>query len=251
VLGLSLGRSGVFALLALLDRLTAGPPLGEQEAAMNRAVSPRPWLDVLYQVSNLVFALVPVVLVLYLLANVPRRPQDPPGLGDGSMRTSARLVGFDLTQPWRDVRWGVVLAAGIGVPGLGFYFLGRAMGITVQISTNNLGEQPWTVPLLIAAAIENGILEEVVAVGYLLTRLRLLDKLGQHRWARIGLSALLRGSYHLYQGFGPFIGNVAMGVVFAWWFERTERVMPLVVAHSLIDIVAFLGPELVDVNGIG
>ena len=57
-------------------------------------------------------------------------------------------------------------------------------------------------------------------------------------------AAVLRGSYHLYQGIGPFFGNVVMGVVFAWCFRRWGRVLPLVVAHTMIDIVSFVGYPL-------
>jgi membrane protease YdiL (CAAX protease family) len=32
-----------------------------------------------------------------------------------------------------------------------------------------------------------------------------------------------------------------MGVVFAWLFRRTRRLWPLVIAHSLLDIVVFVG----------
>jgi CAAX amino terminal protease family. len=32
-----------------------------------------------------------------------------------------------------------------------------------------------------------------------------------------------------------------MGLIFAWWFQRTRRVLPLVVAHFLLDTFAFLG----------
>ena len=52
---------------------------------------------------------------------------------------------------------------------------------------------------------------------------------------------MLRGSYHLYQGFGGFIGNAVMGLVFGYYWQRTGRLWPLVIAHSLIDIVAFVG----------
>ncbi|MER7419035.1 CPBP family intramembrane glutamic endopeptidase, partial [Micromonospora peucetia] len=99
----------------------------------------------------------------------------------------------------------------------------------------------WTVPVLILAAVQNSVLEEVIVVGYLVTRLR------QLRWrivAIVATSALLRGSYHLYQGFGAFLGNVVMGVVFSLFYLRTRRVMPLVVAHTLLDIVAFVGYAL-------
>ena len=61
--------------------------------------------------------------------------------------------------------------------------------------------------------------------------------------AEVGLvsAAVLRGSYHLYQGFGGFVGNAIMGLIFGLWFLRTRRVWPLIVAHSVIDAVSFIG----------
>ena len=75
----------------------------------------------------------------------------------------------------------------------------------------------WTLPVLVLQAVKNAVLEEVIVVGYLLDRLR---RLGFGPWASTGLSAVLRGSYHLYQGFGPFLGNAVMGVIFAQWYLR-------------------------------
>jgi membrane protease YdiL (CAAX protease family) len=99
----------------------------------------------------------------------------------------------------------------------------------------------WAVPVLILAAMQNAILEEVIVVGYLMTRLRELNwRIG----AIVAASAVLRGSYHLYQGFGAFVGNAVMGVVFALFFLRKGRVMPLIVAHTLLDIAAFVGYTL-------
>ncbi|MDQ2750113.1 MAG: CPBP family intramembrane metalloprotease, partial [Actinomycetota bacterium] len=57
----------------------------------------------------------------------------------------------------------------------------------------------------------------------------------------LAASAVLRGSYHLYQGFGGFLGNMVMGLIFGYWFQRTRRVMPLVIAHFLLDAVSFIG----------
>jgi membrane protease YdiL (CAAX protease family) len=62
--------------------------------------------------------------------------------------------------------------------------------------------------------------------------------------AMLAASAVLRGSYHLYQGFGPFLGNAVMGLIFAEWFRRGGRVMPLIIAHTLLDVVAFVGYDL-------
>jgi membrane protease YdiL (CAAX protease family) len=51
----------------------------------------------------------------------------------------------------------------------------------------------------------------------------------------------LRGGYHLYQGLSGFAGNLVMGVIFGAVFQRTRRVLPLIIAHTLLDAVAFVG----------
>jgi membrane protease YdiL (CAAX protease family) len=55
---------------------------------------------------------------------------------------------------------------------------------------------------------------------------------------------VLRGAYHLYQGFGAGLGNVAMGLVFGYAWQRTGRLWPLIIAHGIIDAVAFVGYAL-------
>jgi membrane protease YdiL (CAAX protease family) len=82
----------------------------------------------------------------------------------------------------------------------------------------------------------------VIVVAYLFDRLAKLD-FGAR--GQLLTSALIRASYHLYQGFGGFIGNFAMGLVFGWAYRRWGRVMPLVVAHFILDAVSFVGFALV------
>jgi membrane protease YdiL (CAAX protease family) len=93
----------------------------------------------------------------------------------------------------------------------------------------------------VLSALQDGILEEVLVVGYLLSRLRML---GISSASAVAISAVLRGSYHLYQGIGPFIGNVIMGVVFGTLFLRWRRTNPMIIAHTLINSVAFIGYTL-------
>jgi len=231
VLGLSLAASALYAVIDLVGKLTAGPPLAAQSATVNRSVSPRPYLDLSYQLAGIAVTLVPVLLVLWLLSA-------PAG---DLLRSAARILGLDAAQPGRDLWHGVLLAALIGLPGLAFYLLGRQLGITVSVVASALNEHWWTVPVLLLQAIKNAVLEEVIVVGYLLTRLR---QLSWPTWAALAASALLRGAYHLYQGFGPFLGNAVMGLVFAEHFRRHRRTMPLVVAHTLLDVVAFVGYQL-------
>jgi membrane protease YdiL (CAAX protease family) len=95
--------------------------------------------------------------------------------------------------------------------------------------------------VLLLSAAQNAMIEEIVVVGYLLSR---LDRLGVRPSRAIALSAVIRGSYHLYQGVGGFLGNAAMGLIFAVLYRRWGRVMPLIIAHFLIDAVAFIGYAL-------
>ena len=228
VLGLSLGQSAVYSVISLLAKLTQGP-LAQQRATLNPSQSPRPYLDLTYQLADIAFTLVPVALAVWLLA------------GDGSSEPVPRRLGLDRRSPLADVGVGVLLAGLIGLPGLGLYLVGHALGITVTVVPEALNQYWWTLPVLMLQAVKNAVLEEVVVVGYLVTRLR---QLGVAPWAATGLSALLRGAYHLYQGFGPFIGNAIMGLVFAESFRRRGRVLPLIVAHFVLDTVSFVGYDV-------
>lgn len=136
------------------------------------------------------------------------------------------------------------MAAAIGIPGLAFYLAARELGLNTHVAPANLAEHWWTVPVYVLAAATNGVLEEVIMLGYVFIRLR------QTGWgwpAVLVTSAVVRGSYHLYQGFGGFAGNIIMGIVFGLLYLRWRRTMPLVVAHTIIDVVAFVGyPALAD-----
>jgi len=239
LLGVSLGASAIWSVLSIIEKLTRNVPLRSQTTAMNQSATPdRPWLDLAYQLAGILIQVVPVALAVYLLSMVAR-----PALE----MTASRFIGFDRTQPGRDLVRGLGLAALIGLPGLGFYFLAKAIGINTNVSAANLTAVWWSAPVLTLAAIGNALVEEVVMVGYLFTRWRQLD------WSWpvvIGVSALVRGTYHLYQGFGGFAGNVVMGLVLGYVFARTRRVMPLVVCHAVLDIVAFVGYSVLKANGV-
>ena len=123
-----------------------------------------------------------------------------------------------------------------------FYVAARELGFNTNVAPANLAENWWTIPVLAGYAVMNGVLEEVIMLGFLFVRFEQL-KLGP--WTGIVISALIRGSYHLYQGFGPFVGNVVMGVLFCMAYERWGRTMPLVVAHFILDVISFTGYALV------
>ncbi|MCC3303028.1 CPBP family intramembrane glutamic endopeptidase [Arthrobacter sp. zg-Y895] len=223
VLGLSLGRSGVYAVVELIEKATEAP-LGDQTTTLNPVLDDRPYFDLVYQLLGIFFSLLPVALVLFLLTE--------PG------KSAFRRIGFTFARPLRDFALGAALAAVIGIGTLGVYAAGRALGITTAIVPAALDTYWWTLPVLILSAIRHAVLEEVIVVGYLFLRLR---QLGWGTPAIILTSALIRASYHLYQGIGPGIGNFLMGLLFGYVYTRTRRVMPLVIAHALVDIAGFVG----------
>ncbi|MET4638187.1 CPBP family intramembrane glutamic endopeptidase [Mycetocola sp. 2940] len=224
VLGLSVGASAVYSLVSILARVTDDTPLADQSARLNASQSEREWLDFSYQFLGIFFELFVVALALFLLWQ--------PG------RSGFARIGLDFRAPGRDATRGILLFLAIGIPGIALYAAGRAAGYTVAVEASPLDTYWWTVPILILSAVRAGLVEEVIVVGYLFTRLR---ERGWPDWTIILSTAVLRGSYHLYQGFGPFIGNVLMGVLFGWCYRRWGRVMPLVIAHSLLDIASFVG----------
>ena len=225
--GVSLGMSGVSAFVSLIGSLTAHQALSSQQVTIiGTPVPGRPLYGLFLQLVSLAAGVAPVFLAFYLLARS----------GEG-----ASAIGVDRSQPWRDFGRGAALAAVIGGSGLGLYFAAYKSGIAVNIVAESLPAVWWRIPILLLSAVQNGLLEEVLVTGYLLTRLR---RLGVNPWAAVAISATLRGSYHLYQGFGGFVGNAIMGVIFGTLFLRWRRVTPMIIAHTLIDAVAFVGYAL-------
>ena len=213
VLSLSLLASAAFAILSLFEL----PIRGVRVASVSQSA------QLARQLLGPLFALAPVWLVVYLV----RRN------GEG-----LSSIGLAWDRPLEDLLRGFLLFVVVGLGGIGVYLGAVALGVNrFVVPVPPLGHW-WTVPVLFVNAIQAALLEEVVVVAYLVTRLR---QLGMTQLAAVGASALLRGTYHLYQGWGGFLGNVAMGVLFGLVFARTRRAWPIVIAHFLLDVAAGIG----------
>jgi len=223
VFAVSLGASALNAILHLIGSLLAPQPLAGQQALLVGSLAVNNWLDLTLQIASIAETLAPVFLVLYLMA----RSGEPPS-----------VIGLDGTEPVRDGVRGSVLAAVIGGAGLGLYLVAFHLGVSLNVVPESLPNVWWRDPILLLNAIQNGLLEETLVIGYLLLR---LDQLGWRPGTAIVVAALLRGSYHLYQGLGGFTGNFVMGLIFGVLYRRWGRIMPMVIAHSLIDAVTFIG----------
>jgi membrane protease YdiL (CAAX protease family) len=210
--------------VSLLADLTSGQSLTSQVALLNGTRAPgRPWLDLTLQLVSLATGAVPILLVAHFLTR------------SGEAMSS---IGVDGRRRRLDAAQGAVIAAVIGGAGLGLYLGAHALGADLTVVPENLPAVWWRIPVLALAALQNAALEEVLVLGFLLHRLR---QLGWSDNRALALSAVLRGSYHLYQGLGGFAGNAVMGVIFGRIYQRQGRVMPLLIAHTLMDAVAFIG----------
>ena len=223
VLAVTLGLSALRSGLNLIDALLQPVPLNEQQVALNAPAAALDLVDLALQLTRVLQLVGWGALGAYLLVRAG---------------FALRSVGLDARRPWRDALGSAGLAALIGVPGLGLYLVARALNVSVTIAPTTLTDTWWRLPVLLMSAVANAWAEEVVMVAYLITRLR---QLGWSENRSLLAQAVLRGSYHLYQGVGGFAGNAVMGVIFYALYRRWGRVMPLVMAHALIDSVAFVG----------
>jgi uncharacterized protein len=228
VLGVSYGMSGINALLDFLRaQITINHGAGFGNVATGPINSGKkteyPWLDILDQLAGVLSGLLPAFLAIVLLM------RSPGGAGLG--------IGLDRLRI-REIVQGAGFAALIGIPGLGLVYVARKLGANAQIVVTDFPDVWYRIPVLLLDAFQDGVAEEIIVGAFVLTRLR---QLGWTNSRALAASAVLRGSYHLYQGYGGFFGNAVMGVIFGWWFQRTRRVWPLVIAHFVIDAVSFIG----------
>ena len=85
-----------------------------------------------------------------------------------------------------------------------------------------------------AVSIVNPIFEETFEVGYVITALR-----GRVSPAAcVNVSVALRLVCHLYQGTLGVLSVIPVGLIFAYWYVRTGRLWPLIVAHALLDFIS-------------
>ncbi len=210
VLALSLLPSAVDALFTLF----------EAPVSRSVAVAVYPSVELARQLSDIVFSLAPVALVLHLA----RRN-----------REDLRTFGLSTATLGEDVVWGLGAALVVSAVGLSLYLGAIALNVNrFVVPVPPLGHW-WTVPVLVLGSLQNAVLEEVIVVGYLIRR---LEQIGLATMAALAASAALRGSYHLYQGWGGFTGNLLLGLFFGWIFVRTRRTWPLITAHFVVDSLA-------------
>jgi membrane protease YdiL (CAAX protease family) len=143
-----------------------------------------------------------------------------------------RWPDLGMAPTLKDTGIGALLAAASHV---GFLAALMIYGRFLSYSSNEVpidtGLQPATVVLL---SLVNGFFEELFVCGYLINAV----KKRRSVVFAINASVALRLAYHLYQGPIAVPSILPMGLIFGYWFAKTGRLWPLVVAHALMDFWA-------------
>jgi len=172
---------------------------------------------IVFGLIDLAFAWGPVLLLAYLLS---RRGEGLAAIGLDRFRASDAAMGVVL---WV-ASWVLVYVVGSLLSGLG---------------SNNVDFLPESLPLwfrvvdALVIAVTAGVTEEVVVRGYAQTR---LEQLRAPAAVVIGLPTGLWGLLHLYQGVGPALTILCLGLAYAIWFHATRRLWPLIIAHVMFDL---------------
>jgi len=108
--------------------------------------------------------------------------------------------------------------------------------MTVGVFHFSMSAPFWLMTLFI---VLNSFFEETTVTAYVITSLS-----RQGAAVAITASTLLRFAYHLYQGPLGAISVIPAGLVFGAMYWRSRNVWPLIVAHSIANVVAFaLNPQ--------
>jgi membrane protease YdiL (CAAX protease family) len=86
-------------------------------------------------------------------------------------------------------------------------------------------------------AVTAGVTEEIVVRGYAQTR---LEQLRAPTAVILLLPTALWGVLHVYQGVGAALTIFGLGLMYAWYFHRTRRLWPLILAHILFDLTQLI-----------
>ena len=154
------------------------------------------------------------------------------------------LILFLSLRNWRPSDIGLVPSLKDSLTGLGLALAGYLVYVVawlivsqfepaLQTRADTLVKSDLSLGMVVAVSIINPIYEEVFVSGYIITALK-----SRGMWLAINISVAVRLAYHLYQGAYSLINIIPLGLFFGYWYARTGRLWPLIVAHGLFDFLA-------------
>jgi membrane protease YdiL (CAAX protease family) len=151
---------------------------------------------------------------------------------------TVRRIG--LIPQVNDIAIAVLLFVGVYAAWVVVFYLTLALapGLAGGMQTTATSLIDRGIPLWVVAVntIVNPVFEEVFETGYVIAALKRDD----NPWLAINVSVAIRLACHLYQGPLGVLSIIPTGLIFAFWFARTGRLWPVILAHAAMDLIAIL-----------
>jgi len=153
----------------------------------------------------------------------------------GMRREGPRAIGLEWISTDRLVIWTLVLT----VAGLVVSFAFRNIGISLGLKESRMlrallpetGKERGIFVLLSVAA---GLGEEIAYRGYAIPVLTPVTGVA----GAVLITSLVFGVMHAYQSALGIVRTMTMGVILAWGFLMSGSLLPCILAHTFIDIIA-------------
>lgn len=100
-------------------------------------------------------------------------------------------------------------------------------------SVSMTGIRTWEIILV---SIINPIFEEIFVCGYIIHFLKRLNSL----WFAVIVSTSIRTLYHLYQPIQGVVFIISLGLVFGFFYAKSNRLWSVVAAHTFFDLYGLL-----------
>jgi membrane protease YdiL (CAAX protease family) len=142
----------------------------------------------------------------------------------------------DMTLPFQilDILRGIALwtaaYAIYWMTGWGAHAIGPA---AVALFTATRFRSQASLAAVVLASVVNPLFEEFFYFGYAFTALRRYSVR-----AAFVVAVCLRVAIHLYQGWLALVYFVPLAILFTFYFSRSNRIWPVIVAHAIQDFVA-------------
>jgi membrane protease YdiL (CAAX protease family) len=188
---------------------------------------------------------------LWWIAHHPGPPAfDDPRLVQGLIveaMFAALLLTFLRRRGWRPSQvagapepFDVLLGAGLYLAAIGSSYIGRIAFTTLAPAWAHAARaHPFTghmsASMIVVASVLNAVFEEFLWLGYGISALG--SRMDLRRASIVSIA--LRVSVHTYQRIWAIVSILPLSIVFTWYYARTRRIWPVIVAHTIIDALSF------------
>lgn len=149
---------------------------------------------------------------------------------------TGKTLGLD--SHWSDGLWGLGLAI------TAYFLIYQVFGLLGAVSPE-LAQSARRIPqlpaalspwIVVASVLLGSFYGEFFVTGYIVAALK--DRTGLN--IAVNVSVALRLIFHAYQGVIGVLVFIPIGLMFAYWYGKTGKLWPVIVAHALLNLASFL-----------